>query len=107
MLWRRIAIRSETGNLKLMSTITLSTLDDELHRKLVERAKINHRSVEDEAICCLQEAIAMDEGAINAIPSETWSEIERSVCDTIHDCGTPLTDADFQRYREKARGSAR
>ncbi len=90
-----------------MNTLTLSTLDDQLHRKLVERAKINHRSVEDEAICCLQEAIESDEEAINAIPSGAWTEIERSVCETIQDRGTPLTDADFQRYREKTRGSAR
>lgn len=107
MLWRQIAIRSETDNLKLMSTLTLSKLDDELHRKLVERAKINHRSIEDEAICCLQEAIEADDAAINSIPSEKWSKIEQSVCETIHDRGTPLTDADFQRYRDKARGSAR
>ena len=107
MCWRRIAIRSEISNLKIMSTLTLSTLDDELHQKLVERAKVNHRSIEDEAICCLQEAIESDEEAINAIPSGAWTEIERSVCETIHDRGTPLTEADFQRYRDKARGNAR
>jgi plasmid stability protein len=107
MHWRQIAIRSETSNLKTMSTLTLSTLDDALHRKLVERAKLNHRSIEDEAICCLQEAIESGEEAINAIPSGAWNEIERSVCETIHDHGTPLTDADFQRYRDKVRGNSR
>ncbi len=90
-----------------MSILTLSTLNDGLHQKLVDRAKLNHRSVEDEAICCLQEVIESDDEAINAIPSGAWAEIERSVCETIQDRGTPLTDADFQRYREKTRGSAR
>jgi plasmid stability protein len=90
-----------------MSTLTLSILDDELHRKLVERAKLNHRSVEAEAVCCLQAALETDEAVLAAIPAESWSEIERSVCETIHDQGTPLTDSDFQRYRDQARGSAR
>ena len=107
MLWRRLAIRSEIINLKPMSILTLSTLNDGLHQKLVDRAKLNPRSVEDEAICCLQEVIESDDEAINAIPSGAWAEIERSVCETIQDRGTPLTDADFQRYREKTRGSAR
>jgi hypothetical protein len=82
-------------------------MSDELHRKLLERAQANHRSVEDEVLCCLQEAIEADEELLKTIPSGEWSEIERSVCETIHDRGTPLTEGDFQRYREMARGRSR
>ena len=90
-----------------MNTLTIPDLNDELHRKLAERARANRRSIEAEAACCLREAIEMDEQTLNAIPPEQWSEIERSVFETIHDRGTPLTDADFQRYREMARGGNR
>lgn len=87
-----------------MNTITIPDLDDELHRKLAERAKANHRSIEDEALCCVRVALEADDEALNSIPAETWAEVERSICETIHDRGTPLTDADFKRYREMARG---
>jgi plasmid stability protein len=90
-----------------MSALTIRDMNETLHRKLAERAKLNHRSIEDEALCCLQEAIEADEDLLNSIPSAQWKEIERSVADTIHDRGTPLSDADFQRYREQARGHSR
>jgi plasmid stability protein len=90
-----------------MNTLTISAMSDELHRRLVERAETNHRSVEDEALCCLLAAVETDDELVNAIPAGQWGEIERSVCETIHDRGTPLTDADFQRYREMARGRTR
>jgi plasmid stability protein len=90
-----------------MSTLTIPAVSDELRRKLAERAQANHRSVEAEALCCLQEAIETEELLLGAIPGERWNEIERSVCETIHDRGTPLTDDDFQRYRDLARGSNR
>ena len=88
-----------------MNTVTISTVSDELHRKLTARAAANHRSVEDEALCCLQTTIETDEDLLEAIPAGRWDEIERSVCGTIHDRGTPLTDADFQRYQEMTRGN--
>ena len=88
-----------------MNTVTIPAVDDALLNKLVERAKANHRSVEAEALCCLQEAIEMDEDSLNGIPAEQWDESERSVCETIHDRGTALTAADFDRYRGVARGN--
>ena len=88
-----------------MSTLTIPAVSDELHRKLVERAQANHRSVEAEALCCLQEVIEAEDALLAAIPGQRWNEIERSVCETIHDRGTPLTDGDFQRYRDLARGN--
>jgi hypothetical protein len=90
-----------------MNTLTIADLNDELHHKLLERARVNRRSIEAEALCCLREAIETDEEALNSIPPNEWSEIEKSVCETIHDQGTPLTDSDFQRYRKLARGGDR
>ena len=100
-------MRFGNSNFKTMSTLTIPAVSDELHRKLVERANANHRSIEAEALCCLQESIETDDESLKAIPSESWAEIERSVCDTIHDRGTPLTAADFERYKEMARGRNR
>jgi plasmid stability protein len=87
-----------------MKTLTINRIDDELHRKLAERAAANQRSMEEEALCCLRITIAQDEALLNSIPEEQWKEIERSLCDSIHDRGTPLTEADFARYRDLARG---
>lgn len=90
-----------------MNTVTIPDVGEELHRKLAERAKANNRSIEDEALCCVRVALEMDDEVLNSIPTETWTEVERSICDTIHDGGTPLTNADFDRYRKMARGRNR
>jgi plasmid stability protein len=90
-----------------MSALTIPQVNDTLRRKLEERARTNHRSVEDEALCCLQEAVDGDEEILNSIPADRWKEIEDSVAETIHDRGTALFDADFQRFRELARGRNR
>jgi plasmid stability protein len=87
-----------------VKTLTISDISEELCRRLAERAEANHRSIEDEALCCLRSAIESDDDALNAISDREWAQIEQSVCDTIHERGTPLTDTDFQRYREIARG---
>lgn len=103
----RIENRCETSNFTAMTTLTIPAINEDLRRKLAERAKANQRSIEDEALCCLRAAVEFDENALNAIPPGEWANIERSVCETIHDRGTPLTDEDFQRYREIARGGTR
>jgi plasmid stability protein len=90
-----------------MNTLTIQNVDAELHRKLAERAKANDRSLEDEALCCLQEVIELDEELLNAISPEQWDDVERTISETIEDQGTPLTASDFQRYREMARGGKR
>ncbi len=90
-----------------MNTVTISTMSDALHRRLTERAAANHRTIEDEALCCLQAAIHEDEERLSAIPPGRWAEVERSISETIQDRGTPWTDSDFQRHLEMARGSAR
>jgi hypothetical protein len=54
-----------------------------------------------------QSEIESNDALVSAIPSEQWKHLEQSICDTIEDQGTPLTEADFQRYRELARGGIR
>lgn len=44
-----------------MPTITLKNVPEELHRRLKERAERHHRSLNREAIRCLEEAVANDE----------------------------------------------
>lgn len=90
-----------------MNTLTIPDMSEELHRRLEERARANHRSIEEEALCCLRAVVETDEEVLYGISAEKWNEIERSVCETIHDRGTPLTDSDFERYREMARGRTR
>lgn len=41
-----------------MPTITLKNVPDELHRRLKDRAERHHRSLNREAIRCLEEAVA-------------------------------------------------
>ncbi|MDX1531627.1 MAG: Arc family DNA-binding protein [Rhodothermales bacterium] len=43
-----------------MATITLKNVPDDLHRRLKERAARHHRSLNREAIRCLEEAVAAD-----------------------------------------------
>ena len=107
MRWSRVANPLETAKFSVVNALTIPDVSESLHRKLAERAKANQRSIEQEALCCLQEAIEADEELLNSIPSGEWAQIEQSVCETIHDRGTPLTNADFQRYREMASGRDR
>jgi plasmid stability protein len=88
-----------------MNTITLRNVSDELLESLKRRAEANHRSVEAEALVCLQITVAQEESILNAIPEKQWKQIEQSLCETIHDRGTPLTKADLDHYRDLVRGS--
>ena len=87
-----------------MNTLTVTGISDELQRKLAERAAANRRSIEEEVLCCLQITIEQEEALLTSIPDDQWKKIEQSLCDSIHDRGTPLTKADLERYRDLARG---
>jgi plasmid stability protein len=104
----RIAIPTGAGDdPHIMKTITLHHVGDHLLRKLEARAAANQRSLEDEAIACLQVTVDAEDELIGAISPGRWAEIEESVCEAIHDKGTPLTVADFEHYRGLARGGTR
>jgi plasmid stability protein len=87
-----------------MKTLTVTGIDDELHRKLAERAAANQRSMEEEALCCLRMTIAQDEAILNSIPEERWKEIEKSLGEALRETPTEFTEADKQKYRDLARG---
>jgi hypothetical protein len=42
---------------------------------------------------------------LDSISADEWNRIEQSVCDEKNNLGTPLTAADFVRYRSLARGN--
>ena len=41
-----------------MATLTLKNIPDDLHRRLSERAARNRRTLDDEALACLEAALA-------------------------------------------------
>ena len=49
-----------------MPTITLRNVPDDLHRRLKERAARNHRSLNGEALHCLEQAISEGKQALDA-----------------------------------------
>lgn len=86
-----------------MNTLTVTGISDELHRKLAERASANRRSIEEEALCCLQISIAQEEAILHSISDERWQEIEKSLDEAFRETPTNFTEADKQRYRDLAR----
>ncbi len=87
-----------------MNTLTVGGISDELHRKLAERASANHRSIEEEALCCLQVSVAQDEATLHSISDERWRKIERSLDEAFQETPSDFTEVDRQRYRDLARG---
>ena len=58
-----------------MNTLMLTGVSDDLQRLLAQRAAANRRSVEEEALCCLQIAIAQDEAVLSSMPEARWQEL--------------------------------
>ena len=87
-----------------MNTLMLTGVSDDLQRLLAQRAAVNRRSVEEEALCCLQITIAQDEAVLSSIPEARWQEIERSLGEALVETPTEFTEADRNKYRDLARG---
>jgi coenzyme F420-reducing hydrogenase gamma subunit len=85
-----------------MKTITLPNVSEALHRKLEARAQAHHRTVEEEAVRCLEELIETDEALLAAIPRKRWERIEEALVLALHDSASDLTQADLARYRDLA-----
>ena len=49
-----------------MATLTLKNIPDDLHRRLRERAARNRRSLDDEALACLEAALTEDRDTLLA-----------------------------------------
>ena len=87
-----------------MNTLVLTGVSDDLQRMLAQRASANRRSVEEEALCCLQITIAQDEAVLGSIPEARWQEVERSLGEAFAETPTEFTEADRNKYRDLARG---
>ena len=87
-----------------MNTLTLTGIRDELHHKLVERAAANHRSIEEEAECCLQISLFSDELPEAALPESRWREIEESLIEGVKAPATEFTAENWDRFRDYACG---
>ena len=79
-----------------MPSITLKDVPEKLHRKLKTRARKSGRSLNREAIACLEEAVRDDD----KLSTEEWLEKVRELRER-----SPLylTDADIKRGKEWGR----
>ena len=87
-----------------MNTLVLTGVSDDLQRMLAERAAANRRSIEEEAVCCLQIAIAEGEALLASVPAARWKEIEKSLDEALSEIPTEFTEEDRNKYRDLARG---
>jgi len=78
-----------------MKTITLKNVPDELHQRLKERAKRHRRSMNGEAIACLEQVL----GAQETDPEE----ILRRAREFRSRVGFRLTHEQFKRFKEMGR----
>ena len=74
-----------------MPTITLKNVPKSLHVKLTKRAAVHKRSLNQEAIVCLEETLQMSQ----PVPGHLWEERFQKVRKAIH--APPLTD-DFLEW---------
>jgi hypothetical protein len=74
-----------------MATITLKNVPKTLHVKLTKRAAAHKRSLNQEAIACLEETLQTNE----PIPGHVWEERFQKVRNTVQ--VAPLTD-DFLEW---------
>ncbi|MEX2401130.1 MAG: Arc family DNA-binding protein [Rhodothermales bacterium] len=79
-----------------MATLTLKNIPTELHRRLKERAARNRRSLNNEAIHCLEQALA-------AAPTEPESYLDRIRPLRQKTNRLPLTEERLRAAREEGR----
>ena len=88
-----------------MNTITLQDVTEELLERLRVRAQANGRSMEAEAMACL-EAMTEAEEIEATISDDRWPEIEQSLVEGLKKPATQFTEQDWQHFRKMARGKA-
>jgi hypothetical protein len=69
-----------------MPTITLKNVPKPLHAKLLKRAKAHKRSLNQEAIACIENALQV----VQPIPGHIWEQRFQDVRELIE--APPLTD---------------
>ncbi len=79
-----------------MPNVNVKNLPRDLHRRLKERAKRNHRSLNGEMIACLQEAVMP-----KRIDPDEAAERIRALRTRFR--GPPLTDEEIARLKSEGR----
>lgn len=79
-----------------MPNINVKNLPRDIHRRLKERAKRNHRSLNSELIACLQEAVMP-----RRIDPDEAAERIRALRSRFR--GPPLEDGDIARLKAERR----
>ena len=79
-----------------MPNINVKNLPKEIHRRLKERARRNHRSLNSELIACLQEAVMP-----RRIDPDEAAERIRALRARFH--GPPIEDDDIARLKAERR----
>ena len=75
-----------------MATLTLKNVPDDLHRRLKARAEQNHRSLNREAIRCLEASVRLD---VEPVRDEAWDRV-RETRETLAAEGVWITAAEVQ-----------
>jgi plasmid stability protein len=79
-----------------MPSVHVKNVPKDLHRRLMERAKRNHRSLNSEVIACLQEAVTP-----KRIDPQEAAERIRALRTRFR--GPPLTDVEIDRLKGEKR----
>jgi len=79
-----------------MPNVNVKNLPKDLHRRLKDRAKRNHRSLNSELIACLQEAVMP-----RRIDPDEAAERIRALRGRFR--GPPLTDKEIARLKSEGR----
>ena len=79
-----------------MATLTLKNIPDDLHRQLKEQAARNRRSLNSEAIHCLEQALA-------AVPTDPDTYLARIRPLREKTTRLPLTEERLRAAREEGR----
>lgn len=77
-----------------MPNVNVKNIPKDLHRRLKERAKRNHRSLNSEVIACLEEAVMPKRMSVDEA-----EERIRALRSAFR--GAPLTDEEITRFKRE------
>ena len=86
-----------------MPTLTLKNVPETLYRRLKERAERNHRSLNREAIRCLEEAAGEASAAAAQIDPQAFMEEVRRSREAMAERGVWLTEEGLREAIEEGR----
>lgn len=86
-----------------MPTITLKNVPEELHRRLKERAERHHRSLNREAIRCLEEVVSEEPATPASIDPDAFLAELRRHREALVERGVWLTEASLREAIDHGR----